>query len=185
MAFHLTTIRNLTQAKLVAAGIAGGRVEPSRNRPFEEDELAEDKVILFLTGAQMQGAGKVRPFSFEDQVQVVIQYGCRAVSAPALVEKLELGAGEILQVLLTDAEWGKLFEQVSSIDLRYEVPETGKANEGAALIVINASYTSIWTKEHADDLRQVRAEPPSHGVRLDDQLPGERIGFSVDLPGAS
>lgn len=184
-AFQLFQIRDMAEAKLLAAGVCGGNVQKSRIMPWGEDELDGDgRVNVYLRGVSMQSVGAVRPLQFDDRVQIAVQIGRRANSAAAVEAALETEAKAALGALLTDAEFLDLFEEVPSVELAYDVPETGKGYEAQALILLTGTYTTIWRREHVDDFLRLRGLPPEHGIDVDPDEEGAEMGFSVDLDGA-
>lgn len=184
-AFQLFTIRDMAEAKLLAANICGGNVRKSRIMPWGEDELEGDgRVNVYLRGVSMQGQGAFRPLQFDDRVQIAVQIGRRANSAEAVEAALETEAKAALGVLLTDAEFLNLFEEVPSVELAYDVPEAGKGYEAQALILLTGTYTTIWRREHVDDFLRLRGLPPEHGIDVDPDEGGVEMGISVDLDGA-
>lgn len=184
-AFQLFTVRDMAEAKLLAANICGGNVQKSRIMPWGEDELeGAGRVNVYLRGVTMQGVGAFRPLEFEDRAQIAVQIARRAQTAEELEAALEAEARAALGVLLTDAEFLDLFEDVPSVELAYDVPDGGKGYEGQALILLTGTYTTIWRREHVDDFLRLRGLPPDHGIDVDPDEGGVEMGISVDLDGA-
>lgn len=174
------------QARLVAAGLAGGAVYADHGEPSQDDKLPYCNVFVGMDSAEPEGDPRTGIARYEHKTVLVIEYIARANAIRALKALLGIVSEGILQQLLASREWATLdgepfIEGFGSVKRVYDMPPEGNHLMGRVQIQIDVLHRSYWSEPTTSlvDLAAI-----SVGFDLDNGDDAPVIGATLTVPTA-
>ena len=181
-----TELRNGTVERLIAAGIAGGRVASSRYASIEADGSSQARVYLRKGQYRADGDPRAGEPSFVRERVLVISLVRAAGITEELDDDLDADIEDVLEALLTDPSYLSEIEGIGSAEIEYVSKTEGEFRTIEAVIEIEVldriqfepaiadSFESLSFREAGEDAE------PLHGVDL--YPPDGSIEIALDIP---
>jgi hypothetical protein len=161
----LTTVRQLTAAKLLAGGLmAGENVHVSRRVPLDDvtDLPAVAVYTLSSRGERIADAPPMFRHTADLTVELAFDATAACPTDEPLDDVVDRQCDLVAVALLESAEWVAQFERVSSWDRTDQLINTGRRRMHLVQIRASVEYATIHEPIVTDDLATARVEIDLH-----------------------
>lgn len=165
-----TEIRDATAARLVAAGVTGGRVFKSRALPADGADVPYTLVFVHAENAEPDGDANAGPPSFKEVKTIAIAVTAAGNDGPTIEEELDAAIETIKLALFEGAAWLALIEAVLRYGVDYQKLD-GELLSVRAVLAIDVVTRVDYEIQVTDDLAKVALR----------DVTGDEGGIDLDL----
>lgn len=167
----LTDFVERIKTQLIAAGVAGGNVEPNLGRPTKAEDLPVCIVAIPKDEGKAAGDSRVPMPEFSHTTTIGVLVQDIANSGDELRTKLHAHGDALHAALLGDLSWGgDVLEGVAAIRTMINAPTEGESYIGSVEVQIDALSYSNWPQPlpaDATDLTGIDITHPLGNQQID------------------
>lgn len=158
------------EARLVAAGLAGGNVVADRMESAPDDRLPA--IDVHIGQERFESTGDFVPaFRVETDLLLVIQVRQAGEADPTASAACRALYNAAIAALFGDAAWVGQFEKILAVEVTPVLDPDGARPTGAATVTVTLQYEITYPPVVADALTDIHADWDMANPRNDPQTP--------------